>query len=580
MKRIHLVSKLAVVFLSAVIPLGCSERPALSNTTMFLVSDYGAVGDGQTDDRPAILAAFAAAKACDAPAAVVFEDKHYLLGDNPDAWHALVLAGFEDLIIEGNGATLLCSKDSLSFYFKDSRNITVRGLTLDETAPRFSQGEVLAVDVSGFMDVKIMEGYPEPPVEAFMKANNHQAHGGGGRHMIVFEKGGESRNTTMSGDHLYIENIQKVSDGVFRFFVTEHYLPHFSGVAVGNWITYGFGFVDVPRSVVDAKFKSDSFYGQIEADRVENMTFEDINIYGSINGGIRVSDMPGDVTVRNVNIVRKPGTKNLMSIPSDALHLMSIRGRLVVEDCLVEAPGDDCLNIGTLMETIVSRDETNPRRMTLRTTDNIYYYYTIEKGDRLQFMDFESKKVLGVATVEAVSFDRPSREHHVTLDREIDGLDEGTVRVMNLEQMTSSTLLRNNTMKPTMRNAMLVRAQNMTIKSNRLDCSHGGVVGISVYPSMGEYARNRNLKITDNAILNAQVWSITVNTAFQLADGRYDTQQVEVSNNVFEMNRDRKTVEFRGVEELTWRDNRFKRDGDMVDDDSATVSFSNCTFAE
>ena len=68
MKRIHLVSKLVVVFLSTVILQACSERPALSNTATFLVSDYGAVGDGQTDDRPAILAAFAAAKAASSAA--------------------------------------------------------------------------------------------------------------------------------------------------------------------------------------------------------------------------------------------------------------------------------------------------------------------------------------------------------------------------------------------------------------------------------------------------------------------------------------------------------------------------------
>ena len=576
MKRIHSAVELAMVFLSVLMLQSCSGAVA----AQFRVSDYGAVGDGQTDDRPAILAAFAAAKECGEPATVVFEQKRYLLGDNPDAWHAVVLAGFTNLVVEGSGATLLCSENNLSFYFKDSRNVTVRGLTLDEVAPRFTQGEVVAVDASGFMDVKIMAGYPEPPDEAFMKANNHLAHGGGGRHMIVFEKGGESRNTEMSIDHLYIENIQKVSDGVFRFFMHKDYQKHASGLAVGNWITYGFCFVNVPRPIVDAKFQSDSIYGQIEADRVENMTFENINIYGSINGGIRVSDMPGDVTVRNVNVIRKPGTENLISIPSDALHLMNIRGRLVVEDCLVEAPGDDCLNIGTLMETVVERSESDPRRMTLRTTDNIYYYYTIEKGDRLQFMDFDSKKVLGVATVEAVSFDRPTREHRVTLDREIEGLDAGAVRVLNLEQMTTSTLLRNNTMKPTMRNAMIVRAQNMTIQSNRLDCSHGGVMGINVYPSMGEFARNRNVRIIGNGVVYPESRSLVINTPFKLADGRYDTQQVTVRHNVFEMKRERKTVEFRGVEELIWRDNRFKRNGELVEDDSAFVTFSNCSFSE
>ena len=42
---------------------------------------------------------------------------------------------------------------------------------------------------------------------------------------------------------------------------------------------------------------------QIAADRVEHITFEDIDIVSSLNGGIRVSDMPGDVTIRKVRWV-------------------------------------------------------------------------------------------------------------------------------------------------------------------------------------------------------------------------------------------------------------------------------------
>jgi hypothetical protein len=349
-----------------------------------------------------------------------------------------------------------------------------------------------------------MDGYPCPPDEAFLKANGYRGHGGGGRHMIVFEKGGKSRNIKMAGDHLYISNIKKISSGVFRFFIKDDYIPNFKGVSVGNWVSYGLNKANLPASVKAAKDKSASIYAQIAADRVANITFENINIYGSLNGGIRVSDMPGDVTLRNVNIIRKPGTQNLLSVCSDALHLMNIRGHMIMENCVVESPGDDCLNIGTQVEKIVALSATDKKTVTLRTSDNRYYYYTIRKGDRLQFFNTSTRKILGVANVADVVFNHRRRTHKVTLDREIAGLDIDKVKMMNLDQMTTSTVIRNNTIKPYMRNALLARAQNMTIANNMIDCSRGGVVGLNMSmgdTSFGDKARCRNIRIKDNTFV-------------------------------------------------------------------------------
>lgn len=44
----------------------------------------------------------------------------------------------------------------------------------------------------GTLDVRIMDGYPEPPHEAFLAANGGKAHGG------------KARNTRTGDDHLYI----------------------------------------------------------------------------------------------------------------------------------------------------------------------------------------------------------------------------------------------------------------------------------------------------------------------------------------------------------------------------------------
>jgi hypothetical protein len=539
------------------------------------VRDFGAVGDGVADDVPAIRKAFTAAKADGIPSTVVFEKKTYHLADNPSAWHCFQLEGHENLTIEGNGATLLCGEGSLAFHFEGGRDITVRGLTFDTVKPSFTQGEVIAVDEAGTIDVKIMEGYPEPPDEAFLTANKHAAHGGGGRHMIVFEQGGGRRNTRLGNDHLKFGNITRISPGVFRFHVKESHVASMQGVAAGNWVTYGFNKVNRPAGEVTTKDESASTYAQIAAERVDHITFEKLDFFGSMNGGIRVSDMPGDVTLRSLRIIRKPGSRNLISIPSDALHLMNIRGKLLIENCEVEAPGDDCLNVGTLLEQIVEGPKDDPKTISLRTTDNRYYHYTIREGDRLQFLDTVAKRDLGVATVTRAAFDPRSRIHRISLDRALPEYQAERVRVLNLDQMTASTVIRNNRMTPYMRNAMLVRAHNMTIEGNQLDGTRGGVHGLNFTYSMGESARLRNIRVENNTIGGFVGSAFVASNAYRNDMGKLDARDLVISSNYFHLGT-AKALQISGFNRLTMHSNRFVRNGQPVAHPSDWLVLGDC----
>jgi hypothetical protein len=553
-----------------------SSATAAVASTIIKVSDFGAVGDGKTDDGPAMVKAFAAAKADDGPSTVVLENKIYRLGDNPTAWHYFQLIDHEDLVIEGNGATLLCSEGNLAFFFDGGRNISIRGITLDVAKPTFTQGEVVALGENDSFDLKIMDGYPEPPDEAFMAANGYRAHGGGGRHAIVFENGGHSRNTQMPSDHLYIRTITRISPGVFRFHVKEDYLRHFTGMAVGNWVSYGFNGLSLPASVVAAKNKSASLYAQIAAYRVNSITVEDVAIHGSLNGGICLTDMPGDVTIRQVKIIRKPGTHNLLSTISDALHLMNVRGRMLIENCEVESPGDDCLNLGTMLERLVRLSETEPKTMTLRTLDHYYYYHLIRTGDRLQFFNTATKKILGEATVTNALFKPKSRMQQVTLEREIPGLSPETTQVINLDQTTQSTIIRNNTFTPYMRNALLARARNMTIANNKIDCSRGGVTGLNMsYAAGGDGARCQNVRIVDNTFSCPASTGIVLLNPYQGGDDMANARNIHVIGNTFEVG-SAKALKFIGVTGLSIQSNHFTAMGKPIPNPSEFIQIRNC----
>ncbi|WP_420813825.1 glycosyl hydrolase family 28-related protein, partial [Phytoactinopolyspora endophytica] len=104
----------------------------------FNVKDYGAAGDGVTDDGAAIRAAIQAAVDAGPGRTVFFPAGRYALGNDltPEEVEAeaqLLLAGIEDLTLRGaNGATLLFTelmKEGVAVY--DCTRVVLRDLAID-----------------------------------------------------------------------------------------------------------------------------------------------------------------------------------------------------------------------------------------------------------------------------------------------------------------------------------------------------------------------------------------------------------------------------------------------------------------
>lgn len=226
------------------------------------------------------------------------------------------------------------------------------------------------------------------------------------------------------------------------------------------------------------------------------------------------------------------------------------------------------------MERIVEISKDDPKAMTLTTTDNRYYHYTIRKGDQLQFLDTKTKREIGTATVGKVEFDPRRRTHRIVIDRELPDLDPATALALNLNQMTSSTAIRNNVMRPYMRNAMLVRAQNMTLEDNKLDGSRGGVMGLNFTYSMGESARLRNINISKNTIVGFQSSGIIMANAYRDRQGVLDARDFTIRGNVFQFGQG-KAMRIRGVQNLRMEGNRFENN-DAAVNESKAIEISGC----
>ena len=134
----------------------------LLNAAEFKVSDYGALGDGQADDAPAVRKALAAAIEAGPGSTVVFEKKSYRFARQPGG-AILDLDGVTGITIEGNGAEIIGNPWNPFLNILYCKDIVMRGFVLDCDPLSFTQGDIVEVTPEqGTFLLKIHEGYANP----------------------------------------------------------------------------------------------------------------------------------------------------------------------------------------------------------------------------------------------------------------------------------------------------------------------------------------------------------------------------------------------------------------------------------
>ena len=134
----------------------------LLNAAEFKVADFGAVGDGQSDDAPAVRKALAAAIKAEPGSKLVFEKKSYRFARQPgDA--ILSLDGATGITIEGNGAEIIGNPWNPFLGIVDCKDVVMRGFVLDCDPVSFTQGDIVEVSPDeGTFLLRIHEGYANP----------------------------------------------------------------------------------------------------------------------------------------------------------------------------------------------------------------------------------------------------------------------------------------------------------------------------------------------------------------------------------------------------------------------------------
>lgn len=338
----------------------------------YYLEDFGAVGDGITDDGPALRAAATAMSNLSTPRILHFgHGRSYRMGQRAPAHGTLVFREASNLVIEGNGSTLINHPENRTFTFYKSDSVTVRNLILDMDPLPFTQGRIVALDTEGnSMDIEIEPGYANPVVgSGFADHPDYD--------VMLFD------GSTREPIHRFSRILETVDlgNGAFRLLFRTADLVN--GASPADLVTVKIN-GDTLDGGTDLKDVDGTFIrppvGLIYASFCDRLILEGITNYASPTMVVAAWSCD-DVQIRRFNNLRKPGTNRLSSGNKDILHLKLFANPPLIQDSRFDSTNDDAINISQPTASVLAVD--SDRRVRVRGDDLFWFNLPIAINDRL-----------------------------------------------------------------------------------------------------------------------------------------------------------------------------------------------------
>ena len=475
------------------------------------VKDYGAVGDGITDDRGAILRAFDDAMTSDVPVRLEFEEnKVYLVSERIDHFGFFVMYDRDNMEINGQGSTLLLKTPTNTVLEMDNcHNITFKNLNVKYKEHPSTQGRIVAVDSeNGTFDWDIDEGMELPAYNEWIYHHNTDGTYNGWWRGFVYDAD-EHRKHDGSGFNFDIGGIEHVKDRVYRVALEQNSVSKLPLLKVGERFVinnYGHKAYNL-SSQADGKFYKQGDTTTMRIIESGDITFENFWLHGGPFVLYGITLATGKITFRNSGSKTSDG--RLIVNGSDGIHTTLCRGPIIMENCTFEDNMDDLMNLkaqGCMVKT-------NTDERTYRLEKTIH----AKQGDKLIFFDATKRKILGTAYVEVAESTSAGAPGTVTLDREIEGIvctegksTEGTF-VWNANACNQGSVIKNTIFKNSSR-WILISAANTLFEGNTVkDCigvafkdERTGTTWSAVPPSSSTI-RNNSIIGTRSATMYASV---------------------------------------------------------------------------
>jgi len=546
----------------------------------FYIDDYGAIGDGVTDDRGAFdLAVKDLLESTDESNELNLGiNKTYRLirsSDSENREYIFDLSNQENITINGNGSLLDLDRYDLLTLINNSSNISIKNIKVDYNKPTFTQGTItshvdIAYDIGG---VVYEDGNGDGIIEVLGQGKWRLNDGCS----LTFEK---DSNFDGNPDQLTYTGSFKLTldDGYPLPTVTENLSNSSTFSSSGDFLRINI-FVDKVNinkqdlSIISSnndlckleagqKFAFRAHGGsepghQIEINRSHDIALENVSIYNTMKMAINGKYNTGTLDIKGLNIIPRPGTGRLLSAVSDGIHLKSNRAEITITDSLIERNLDDAINLGSMAEVLHAIHSTED--IEIRDASFGGESVPLDVGDEIYAFNFEDGQVfLGKAiikTVDPVNVNgNTNRVRRVTLNKPILGMtalkdpdkifpggnnlkDWSATRFFIPDVSNTNFKIMNNIIRDKVRSGMLVKGKDGIIRGN----SFSNLDGYGIYAAnnidFNEGPFPMNMEISANKFQNIGLWGILAGISVKsFGTSNPVVINTDIVNNYFEIN--------------------------------------------
>lgn len=380
-----------------------------------------------------------------------------------DTWRdnkniVMSLSDREDIIIDGNGATLRFRGLIQPFAITRCSRVVIRNLTIDWVTPLFATGTILSADENGILlrpDHPLRGGEPVVSYQDFddgtVRPLGH----------CIFEKA---------------ENVVVNSDGTVLLRG-----PETETFKAGSRLLF--------RHIY-------SYAPVFHLYQSREITFENVTIRAGVGMGV-IAHGCQTLTFRSLKV--EPAEGRLMSVNCDATHFIGCRGDISFDDCSFEGMGDDAANVHGFYLTTIKTVSPGAVLARLDVTTQDFLMEAPSVGDVIEFVHKETLLPYEEHKQRTVTEVTEMGEQTVLLQLDAplpDGFCPGD-RITNLSRM-ATLRFENSTVKNIRGRAVLIQTRGAVVRNCLFEGCTGEGVHVNTAIGWSESAATRDVVIEGN----------------------------------------------------------------------------------